>query len=61
MDDQKEQDRIRRRAYEMWEREGGPEGRAEEFWEKAIASLEAEDSQGSGGGEAGEKTSAAAK
>ncbi|SAK43230.1 hypothetical protein AWB80_00563 [Caballeronia pedi] len=48
MDDQKEQDRIRRRAYEMWEREGSPEGRAEEFWQKAISSLEAEDTQGAG-------------
>ncbi|SAK84315.1 hypothetical protein AWB76_05827 [Caballeronia temeraria] len=44
MDDQKEQDRIRRRAYEMWEREGSPDGRAEEFWQRAISSLEAEDS-----------------
>jgi len=46
MDDQKEQDRIRRRAYEIWEREGSPEGRAEEFWEQAIASISAEDAQG---------------
>lgn len=48
MDDQKEQDRIRRRAYEIWEREGSPEGRAEEFWQKAIESLDAEDPQGVG-------------
>ena len=48
MDDQKEQDRIRRRAYELWEREGSPDGRAEEFWQQAIASLEAEDTQGIG-------------
>ncbi|WP_321800422.1 DUF2934 domain-containing protein [Caballeronia sp. J97] len=53
MDDQKEQDRIRRRAYEMWEREGGPDGRAEEFWEKAIASIEAEDSPGGANGQTG--------
>ncbi|GJH17539.1 DUF2934 domain-containing protein [Caballeronia novacaledonica] len=45
MDEQKEQDRIRRRAYEIWEREGSPEGRAEEFWEQAIASISAEDAQ----------------
>jgi hypothetical protein len=30
MDDHKQQDRIRRRAYEIWEREGSPEGRAED-------------------------------
>lgn len=46
MDEQKEQDRIRRRAYEIWEREGSPDGRAEEFWEQAIASISAEDAQG---------------
>ena len=27
--------RVRERAYLMWEREGRPEGRAEEFWERA--------------------------
>ncbi|MDR5782716.1 DUF2934 domain-containing protein [Caballeronia sp. LZ065] len=46
MEDQKEQDRIRRRAYEIWEREGSPDGRAEEFWQQAKTSLEAEDAQG---------------
>ncbi|SAL29549.1 hypothetical protein AWB70_01758 [Caballeronia cordobensis] len=49
MDEQKEQDRIRRRAYELWEREGSPEGRAEEFWQQAIESLGAEDASGTGG------------
>ena len=51
MDDQKEQDRIRRRAYEIWERDGSPDGRAEEFWQQAISSLEAEDAQGIGSGQ----------
>lgn len=46
MEDQKEQDRIRRRAYELWEREGSPDGRAEEFWQRAIESLDTESSQG---------------
>ena len=46
MDEQKELDRIRRRAYEIWEREGSPEGRAEEFWVQAIASISAEDAKG---------------
>ncbi|SAK56855.1 hypothetical protein AWB75_02144 [Caballeronia catudaia] len=49
MDEQKELDRIRRRAYEIWEREGSPEGRAEEFWQQALTSLEAEDSEGGNG------------
>jgi hypothetical protein len=39
MEDQKEQDRIRRRAYDLWERQGSPEGRAEEFWEQAKSIL----------------------
>lgn len=39
MEDQKAQDRIRRRAYELWEQQGSPEGRAEELWELAKASL----------------------
>ena len=51
MDEQKEHDRIRRRAYEIWEREGSPEGRAEEFWERAEASIGAEDAQSPDGGQ----------
>src|SRR5579871_3950120 len=27
--------RVRERAYLMWEREGSPEGRADEYWERA--------------------------
>ena len=61
MEDQKEQDRIRRRAYEIWEREGSPDGRAEEFWQQAIESLEAEDSQGFGGGQPAKSDADAAR
>ena len=34
--------RIRERAYQIWEEEGRPEGKAEEHWEKAriIVSIE---------------------
>jgi hypothetical protein len=39
MEDEKDEDRIRRRAYELWERQGSPEGRAEEFWEEAKFTL----------------------
>jgi hypothetical protein len=35
--------RIRERAYSLWEEEGRPEGRAEEFWERARGLIEAED------------------
>jgi hypothetical protein len=31
---------IRRRAYELWEQAGNPEGRSEEFWFAAIVELE---------------------
>ena len=31
---------VRRRAYELWEQAGQPEGRSEEFWFEAIAELE---------------------
>ena len=31
---------VRRRAYELWEQAGQPEGRSEEFWFAAIAELE---------------------
>ncbi|WP_084113140.1 DUF2934 domain-containing protein [Belnapia moabensis] len=29
--------RVRERAYYLWEQEGRPEGRAEEFWARAAA------------------------
>jgi hypothetical protein len=31
---------VRRRAYELWEQAGQPEGRSEEFWFASIAELE---------------------
>jgi hypothetical protein len=34
------EDTVRRRAYELWEQAGQPEGRSEEFWFEAIAELE---------------------
>ncbi|MDQ2102050.1 DUF2934 domain-containing protein [Azospirillum isscasi] len=35
--------RIRHRAYEIWEREGRPEGRRAEHWERACRELREED------------------
>ncbi|MCW2238471.1 DUF2934 domain-containing protein [Azospirillum canadense] len=37
------EERIRRRAYEIWEREGHPEGRGEAHWAQACAEVDAED------------------
>lgn len=41
MDDITEQ-KIRERAYALWEKEGAPDGRDLEFWERARLMLEAE-------------------
>jgi hypothetical protein len=35
-------EQIRRRAYEIWEREGRPEGRESEHWRMAVDELAAE-------------------
>lgn len=37
------QDRINRRAHEIWEREGHPHGRHDEHWAQAEAEIRAED------------------
>jgi hypothetical protein len=36
-------ERIKRRAYEIWEREGRPSGRDVEHWREAEAEIVAED------------------
>ena len=38
-------ERIRRRAYEIWEREGHPHGRDREHWYRAERELSSEDSE----------------
>ncbi len=35
--------RVRERAYALWEAAGSPEGRADEFWDRARSQIEAED------------------
>ncbi len=48
MDDRKERDReerIRRRAYQLWEEEGCPEGRSDVHWDKATELIAIEDNQ----------------
>lgn len=42
-------ERIRERAHQIWEREGRPEGRAQEHWDKAVQDIEAEGSEPSRG------------
>ena len=39
MDASAAQDRVRERAYAIWEREGRPESRAEQHWAQAEAEL----------------------
>jgi hypothetical protein len=40
--------RIRQRAYHLWEADGRPHGRQEEFWERARELIGMEDSAGAG-------------
>ena len=40
--------RIREKAYQLWEADGCPEGRADEFWERARELIGMEDSAGAG-------------
>jgi hypothetical protein len=40
------EERIRRRAHELWESEGRPNGRAEEHWAEAKRQVENEDRLG---------------
>jgi Protein of unknown function (DUF2934) len=49
-------DRIERRAYALWEKEGRPEGRADEHWHQAEAEVigaEIDDKAGPGAPGAG--------
>ncbi|HEX2215687.1 MAG TPA: DUF2934 domain-containing protein [Xanthobacteraceae bacterium] len=39
------QERIRRRAYQLWEAEGRPDGRADVHWDKATELVAIEDNQ----------------
>jgi hypothetical protein len=42
------EERIRERAYHMWEQEGRPPGRDREYWERAAELIGMEDSAGAG-------------
>lgn len=49
--DQKDErhERIRQRAYAIWEREGRPEGVKDRHWHQAAEEIAAEEKQGAGG------------
>jgi len=46
------EDKIRRRAYELWEQEGCPHGRAWDHWVQAAREVEAEEGGHANSGEA---------
>jgi len=39
-------ERIRKRAYALWEEEGRPPDRAEHHWHRAVAEIAAQDAYG---------------
>ncbi len=47
-DDPAQQDRIRERAYHLWNADGRPHGRDIEFWEQARVLVGMEESPGAG-------------
>ena len=47
---QGDEDDIRRKAYEIWESEGRPEGRHDEHWRRAEEEVDAEDQKAQVGG-----------
>jgi Protein of unknown function (DUF2934) len=42
------EEKIRNRAYEIWQREGSPDGRCDEHWSQATRDIENEERAGSG-------------
>ncbi len=40
--DAERDERIRKRAYQLWEEDGAPEGRAEEYWHRARELIDQE-------------------
>lgn len=43
------EDRIRERAYRLWEQDGRPEGKADDYWTRARHLIEAEVREHGGG------------
>ncbi|MET3217319.1 UNVERIFIED_ORG: hypothetical protein ABIC48_005103 [Burkholderia territorii] len=42
---------IRERAYRLWQADGAPDGRADEYWQRAEQQLDAEGGSADGRGE----------
>jgi hypothetical protein len=51
MDNVSREEKIRVRAYELWEKDGSPEGRADEYWEQARVQISEEESEANGNGD----------
>jgi hypothetical protein len=41
-------ERIRQRAYEIWQQEGQPEGKQQEHWDRAVREIAGDPNQGGG-------------
>ena len=39
------EDRVRDRAYALWEKDGRPDGRSDEYWQQARSEAEAEEAE----------------
>jgi hypothetical protein len=39
------EDQVRERAYALWEQDGRPDGRPEDYWHRAEAELDAQDAE----------------
>ena len=39
------EERVRDRAYALWEKNGRPDGRSDEYWQQARSEVEAEEAE----------------
>lgn len=39
------EDRVRERAYALWEKDGRPDGRSDEYWQQAQSEVDTEDAK----------------
>jgi hypothetical protein len=39
------EDRVRDRAYALWEKNGRPDGRSDEYWQRARSEVQAEEAE----------------
>jgi hypothetical protein len=51
--DHEREERIRRRAYQLWEEDGRQDGHAEDYWHRAVQDLDREDADLQRSGSAG--------